>query len=156
MSRCYTFSRGSGIFSCLFQPLVVVCTACTLACGHTVPISTSTFTSSSPLHSRQSASALEIKRLATGSRSAQLIQDNLIIPRSQLNYNFKYLSSKPIDIHRFQRLGCAVYFRGPPFNYTPSEGQVRTHGTIQDEKMELYTILELTSSRKMPKEEVVQ
>ena len=49
-----------------------------------------------------------------------------------------------------------VYFRGPPFNYTPSEGQMRTHGTIQDEKMELYTILELTSSRKMPKEEVVQ
>ena len=68
------------------------------ACGHTIPISTSIFTSSSPL---QSASALDIKILATGSRSAQLIQDDLIISRSQLNYNCKHLLSKSIDIHRF-------------------------------------------------------
>lgn len=72
-----------------------------LACGHTFPISTSIFTSSSPLCLLQSAFALDIKILAAGSRSAQLIQDDLIISRSQLNYNFKHLFSKSTDIHRF-------------------------------------------------------
>lgn len=61
-----------------------------LACGHTIPISTTIFPSSSPLCSLQSASALDIKILATGSRSAQLIQDDLIIPRSQLQLQIPF------------------------------------------------------------------